>query len=515
MPDSDISGLGVILAFTISAYITFALVLAAYLLGQVDESLLNTVDTKIFHIRPFRPPRTRDGKPTRLRVSLALRQAILSLSDQQIVTGIAILGAGFQGLRLGGIDSYHYQIVIYLAWMSSSVHLSALSILAPLLKDRPALKTWRLTGMLVLMIMLAIALIPTAGNDWGLITWKDMLPGNSGWGVPAICFWGTTYGDGVNPDAVLGFVILFVSYVWKVGGLFDGACWSYQRWIRYPVEWGFEKLLTGTAKRYASSRTQSGKGGMGWLLNHRLVVAVWVPYVAVFETLASFSTAIWISCLGLVFGTIQIAVPRHQNQPFLEANENVWGFGQLVPLILLIQPFSVVWEHLIVSPRKHSEAEPEHTSTSTASDKITPMNMEVPRPQQLQYSRSLLHHLTSHKPVKPSARVRFQPTPTEQILFESFLFRINVYLIQPAIITASVLAFMTDAWYIGYSTTGNWTYFCIIFGVYVGAAWLLTFCLLPWVPLGKEPRVWQATCTTSTSSEAESNIELYGDHALP
>ena len=192
VPDADISGLGVILAFTVSAYLTFALVLASYLFGQVDGSLLNSVDTSVFRIRPYRPPETRGSRPTRLRISLALRQAILALSDQQIVTGIAILAAGFQGLRLGGIDSYHYQIVIYLAWMSSSVHLSALSILAPILKERPALKLWRLVGMLVLLVLLAIALIPTASNDWGLIMWKDMAPGNSGCGVPAVCFWATT-----------------------------------------------------------------------------------------------------------------------------------------------------------------------------------------------------------------------------------------------------------------------------------------------------------------------------------
>jgi hypothetical protein len=192
VPDADISGLGVILAFTISAYLTFALVLASYLFGQVDGSLLNVVDTQVFRVRSSRPPQNLNGRPTRLQFSRALRQAILALSDQQIVTGIAILGAGFQGLRLGGIDSYHFQTVIYLAWMSSSVHLSALSILAPILKERPALRIWRLTGMFVLLILLVVALIPTTSNDWGLTTWNGMVRGNSGWGVPAVCFWGTT-----------------------------------------------------------------------------------------------------------------------------------------------------------------------------------------------------------------------------------------------------------------------------------------------------------------------------------
>jgi hypothetical protein len=187
-PDADISGLGVILAFTLSAYLTFLLVLASYIFGQVDTSLLNTVDTQVFRIRPLKDC-SHSHRPVRFRISLALRQAIIALSDQQIITGIAIMAAGFQGLRLGGIDSYHYQTVIYLAWMSSSVHLSAISLLAPLLKQRPALRIWRFTGMITLLILLIVGLVPTIGNAWGLLKWQTMVSTNTRWGVPAICFW--------------------------------------------------------------------------------------------------------------------------------------------------------------------------------------------------------------------------------------------------------------------------------------------------------------------------------------
>jgi hypothetical protein len=72
-----------------------------------------------------------------------------------------------------------------------------------------------------------------------------------------------SWGDGVNPDAVLGFLILFISYAWKVGGLFDGVSSAYQRWIRYPIQWGFEKLLTSTAKKYISTHGQSHKTRLG------------------------------------------------------------------------------------------------------------------------------------------------------------------------------------------------------------------------------------------------------------
>jgi hypothetical protein len=232
-----------------------------------------------------------------------------------------------------------------------------------------------------------------------------------------------------------------------------------------------------------------------------------VPYFAVFETLASFSTAIWIACLGLVFGTIQIAMPRKQNQPLLGANENVWSFGQLVPLILLIQPFSVVWEHLIYIPKKPSQEESEDRSTNTVMEPATPKAFEARISEQNQQYTSLLDYLAMHEPCKPAQRVLYQPTPVEHILLRSNLFHLNVFLTQPAILAASILAFYTDAYLIGYSTTGNWNYFCIVLGVYVGAAWLSTFLLLPCFALGRkveEPR----TTYASSNEHVEHGISL-------
>lgn len=193
-PDADISGIGVVLAFTFSAYITFALVLLSYFFGEVDNCLLNEVDTRIFLIRPRheRPAESAESgnhRVIRFEAGNCLRQAILALSDQQIMTGIAIMAAGFQGLRVGDIDAYHYQTVLYLGWMSSSVHLSAISMIAPILKKRPALKIWRLAGMAVLMVLLAVALVPTTSDEWGVKKRDGLFPENSGWGVPTECFW--------------------------------------------------------------------------------------------------------------------------------------------------------------------------------------------------------------------------------------------------------------------------------------------------------------------------------------
>lgn len=316
-----------------------------------------------------------------------------------------------------------------------------------------------------------------------------------------------SWGDGVNPDAVLGFLILVISYCWKVGGLFEGVCFAYQRWMRYPVEWAFECLLVYTARRYSSAHRRGKTTRMAWLVAHRMVIAVWVPYFAVFETLASFSTAIWISCLGLIFGTIQIAVPRQQNQALLGGNEDTWGFGQLVPLILLIQPFSVVWEHIMVDPKANKDEDFEQQSSQDTVQDPTARKLSFQDhvPQEIHRSTTLLHLLSAYEPVKPAERMRFQPTPVEQILLHSRIFHANVFLTQPAIISAAAVAFQTDANWIGYSTTGNWNVFCYVLAAYVGIAWGLTFCLVPWVGMGRKP---DGRDTLYTADSASTEIDL-------
>jgi hypothetical protein len=110
-PDPDISGIGVILAFLISAYVSFFVVLGAYLFGLVEPELLSPADVRFMRIK------SRIHHHPRLHH--LLQHAILVLSDQQIVTGVAIMAAGFVGLRSGDTNVYHYQIVLYLAWLSS------------------------------------------------------------------------------------------------------------------------------------------------------------------------------------------------------------------------------------------------------------------------------------------------------------------------------------------------------------------------------------------------------------
>lgn len=79
---------------------------------------------------------------------------VLAFSDQQIVTGIAILISGFSQISRG-LSSYHWSNIISLAWFSSVSHLATLTMLRHSLRANKQQKIWRLIGMAVLLIFLA------------------------------------------------------------------------------------------------------------------------------------------------------------------------------------------------------------------------------------------------------------------------------------------------------------------------------------------------------------------------
>jgi hypothetical protein len=96
---------------------------------------------------------------------LIINKCVLMLSDQQIITGIAILGSAFSQLD-SGFQIYHWQMSIWLAWFSSVTHLGTLSVLRNYLREYPALRVRRLFSMLMIVIMLVVSILPTGSPTW-------------------------------------------------------------------------------------------------------------------------------------------------------------------------------------------------------------------------------------------------------------------------------------------------------------------------------------------------------------
>ena len=149
------------------------LVLVYYVLESAPDTVSNPIDRGI-----LRKLWSRAGSYPSEEWRKALKRAVLMFSDQQLVTGIALLASGYSQLKCG-ISSYHWQILVYLAWFSSITHLTTLTLLQDYFHYNPSIRNWRVFFMLVVFVMLGASLLPT-----GNAVWLD----SQSSGLPAICY---------------------------------------------------------------------------------------------------------------------------------------------------------------------------------------------------------------------------------------------------------------------------------------------------------------------------------------
>lgn len=93
------------------------------------------------------------------RWSFALGAIITSMSDQQVITGISMIVGGLTQLQ-AGIQIYHWESVVNLAWFSTITHLLTLTILRDEVRLNKPIRVFRILGMGILLVFLIYALIP-------------------------------------------------------------------------------------------------------------------------------------------------------------------------------------------------------------------------------------------------------------------------------------------------------------------------------------------------------------------
>ena len=108
---------------------------------------------------------------------------MLGFSDQQCITGIAILLSGYSQLSLRNtnpITVYNWQIAVDLAWFSSITHLTTLTCLRHYFRQRRALSNFRIACMAANAVILAVSI---GSTGWQLIEPQ----------VPALCLFDTSW----------------------------------------------------------------------------------------------------------------------------------------------------------------------------------------------------------------------------------------------------------------------------------------------------------------------------------
>lgn len=172
------------------------------------------------------------------------------------------------------------------------------------------------TGLRLFKYKLRCGWPPFAGQR--VVCWDSMLP--------AHCFWDQSRPE---PDSVVSYVFLAVGFVWKLSMLFCRSRGILQEhlWNR-PLH-----FLERRLKRLASA----SRGPLRQAL-FASVLSAYIPTLAFCEIANSFAASAWMVLGSLTWGTIQLIWARSTVPESIQRQENAWGFGQVLPVLLLAMP---------------------------------------------------------------------------------------------------------------------------------------------------------------------------------
>ena len=267
-----------------------------------------------------------------------IEKIILNLSDQLLLTGLAVLIAAFW--THCSISVYHFAISGDLAWFASNVHLITLSVLRQYLRERPVLRNWRVILMTCMAFFLVASTIMQGHQFWydswpyeAQCVFNDLKPGNFG-GDPAV--W-------MSVDLIL----IAIGYPLNIIALYDR-----------PADFVTNLLYTSPRKAMA--------GAIGYLNNNRPMTVQASPinrfkrafyttliaYLrmirAVYTFLYELGSSRWFNILfttgWFVAGLIGLFGDKNIPSSDMDDDENAMTFGQIVPVLVLSSTIVVARE---------------------------------------------------------------------------------------------------------------------------------------------------------------------------
>ena len=278
--------------------------------------------------------------------SKGLQRFVLALSDQQLVTGLGILIAGFANRC--SMPLYYFNIIASLAWFSSTTHLSTLAVLRPYFIEHPRLRNWRVVVMLSALVLLSVAqAVLLSPEDNSVLTQCGLESGVSKDGLNilslavVLIFLTVAYSDGIirlyamDPDwSTQNKLALLIVRIFRKREHKEHLIKIVIKSLRIPeAEEGALWRRIEEKERHAKARNLLKAEGKGWRLA--------LTRIAILrrEIQHSFMGVLLSLLFAVTYGIAQIIVYR-QAKPSggLTGAENSISFGQLVPLLLMLLP---------------------------------------------------------------------------------------------------------------------------------------------------------------------------------
>ncbi|KAF4480975.1 hypothetical protein CGGC5_v010687 [Colletotrichum fructicola Nara gc5] len=384
----EIGGIGVLIGFVGTAYFVVLLVIIRFLFAfdphknpfeSRSAHCLDDHKWKPNHVdevavrgcqwlrrrRWFRNPQSWEG---------VLEKAVLEMCDIQLLTGFGILLSGYINLFIDTISAYHWYIIVYLVWFSNLTHVACMTVLRGHLHRHPTQRRWRLSLMFVLWVGLLVAIGPTFWFDWmgteEHLAWDVSTTNARCFYYPSIALntmewracqasvelhkergnvtytvdecvasdtWGTT---DIPMESHLSFQTTMLSVILAIFTFLTrlvkmNRSWSFRTRMSIldkPINW----YLVRTAKQMKAQSKRSARSivtrmryiGILLRISWGLMLYTYLNVLSseLVDTYWLFTLAIW--------GTVRLLRVRAS----VDIDENKWGFGQILPVFLLIGP---------------------------------------------------------------------------------------------------------------------------------------------------------------------------------
>ncbi|APA07491.1 predicted protein [Sclerotinia sclerotiorum 1980 UF-70] len=252
-------------------------------------------------------------------LNAALSPLILSLADQQLVIGLAVMIAGLYNFDT--ISTYHYNIIVYLAWFPSFTHAVALVSLGGHFSQNHILGGLRFCGYIgnFLLFIVAQSRARSFGNTSGLFRSfnSEKINGEAA-ACLAKCATAVPYTGYEHPLRIAMITLLFFQ--------------AFLKCIPQCTRNGFSLSLYGSCLKI-------------FRITSRERLCLWLAFVFQGFIVLFWPLPILVIVLTMIFGINHALIMRDGSQyPGLEITEdfitqqNAWKFGQFVACILLILP---------------------------------------------------------------------------------------------------------------------------------------------------------------------------------
>lgn len=202
--------------------------------------------------------------------------------------------------------------------------MTSLSVLTCYVQERPTLRNWRLIIMIIMLFMLLAALGLASNPLWSASA-----------GCNAQCLFDQPEQDLTNTyPYIVALLLHYSTSIWRVfdTSFFDNYLLRIPRNLLRDIE---QPMKVASSSNCSQGLPRVQTTVASYLSPKLLYAAAIRLYLAVGATLGSVTLSLYYDILWFSIGLAGVIKDREISVSYMEGNENVMSFGQIVPVLLL------------------------------------------------------------------------------------------------------------------------------------------------------------------------------------